>query len=70
MTLLVRALFIDSRPNLRWVHSLFSSGARPHRRGTQSPAGPQPTPAPPEDSARAPGEREAAGGPEPDVANR
>jgi predicted PurR-regulated permease PerM len=29
VTLLVRALFIDARPSLHWVHALFSSGAGP-----------------------------------------
>ena len=38
MTLLVRALFVDSRPNLRWVHSLFSSDAGPRRRKKETPA--------------------------------
>jgi AI-2 transport protein TqsA len=53
MTLLVRALFIDSRPNLRWVHALLSSGEGPRSRQKESPAEVEPTPAPPEDSDRA-----------------
>jgi AI-2 transport protein TqsA len=48
MTLLVRALFIDSRPNLRWVHALFSSGSGPRQRRRKSTAEMKPTPAPPE----------------------
>ncbi len=48
MTLLVRALFIDSRPNLRWVHALFSSGEGPRQRRKPSPADVEPPPAPPE----------------------
>ncbi len=47
MTLLVRALFIDSRPSLRWVRALFSSGAGPRRRGRKTAAEMRPTPAPP-----------------------
>jgi AI-2 transport protein TqsA len=49
MTLLVRALFIDSRPQLKWVRALFSSGAGPRRRGRKTAAETKPTPAPPED---------------------
>ncbi len=46
MTLLVRALFIDSRPQLRWVRALFSSGAGPRRRAKKTSAEMRPTPAP------------------------
>ena len=46
MTLLVRALFVDSRPNLRWVHSLFSSGSGPRQRRKDTAAEMNPTPAP------------------------
>lgn len=49
MTLLVRALFIDSRPQLKWVRALFSSGAGPRRRGRKTAAETKPTPVPPED---------------------
>lgn len=60
MTLLVRALFIDSRPNLRWVHALFSSGEGPRSRQKESPAEMNPTPAPPEDSTRARAKKDEA----------
>jgi AI-2 transport protein TqsA len=67
MTLLVRALFIDSRPNLRWIHSLFSSGEGPRSRQKESPADVKPTPAPPEDSDRARAKKDDAE-PNPDPA--
>lgn len=46
MTLLVRALFIDSRPQLRWVRALFSGESGPRRRGRRTRAERKPTPAP------------------------
>ena len=54
LTLLVRALFIDSRPQLRWVRALFSSGAGPRRRGRRTSAERKPTPAPPDRTALGP----------------
>lgn len=42
MTLLIRALFIDSQPQHRWVRALFSSGPPP---GTSSKRKKKPTPA-------------------------
>lgn len=62
MTLLIRALFIDSRPQLRWVRALFSSGAGPRRRGRKTSAERKPTPAPATDTTPEPEpEPEAAG---------
>ncbi len=46
MTLLVRALLIDSRPQLRWIRNLFSSG-EPDPDEDEGPAT-APKPAPPE----------------------
>ena len=66
MTLLVRALFIDSRPNLRWVHALFSSGEGPRQRQKDTGTEMEPTPAPPEKSERAEAKKEKAAPSEPD----
>ena len=44
MTLLVRALFIDSRPQLRWIRVLFSSGDGPKPRIVPKPEEPAPSP--------------------------